>query len=83
MELANAIYKIDMLVDDQGRTAEKEAWNNIRAYIAEVQKPAHNTQSHAISLCLGCIKEPCSQRSELQSCPVTVCAMRQAKHAGI
>ena len=45
MELANALYKIDMLVDDQGRTAEKEAWNFIRAYIAEVQKPAHNKQS--------------------------------------
>ena len=46
-----------------------------------VQTP--NTQSHAISLCLGCIKEPCSQRSELPSCPVTICAMRQAKHAGV
>jgi hypothetical protein len=44
---------------------------------------SNNTQSHAISLCLGCIKEPCSQRSELPSCPVTICAMRQAKHAGV
>ena len=45
MELANALYKMDMLIDDQGRSAEKEAWNFIRAYIAEVQKPAANSQS--------------------------------------
>jgi hypothetical protein len=44
MELANALYKIDMLLDDQGRVAEKEAWNFIRAYIAEVQKPAANSR---------------------------------------
>ena len=55
MELANALYKIDMLVDDQGRTAEKEAWNFIRAYIAEVQKPAHNNARDAIDECRGCL----------------------------
>ena len=32
-----------------------------------------------ISLCIGCVKENCSIRSEIQCCPVTVCAMRQAK----
>jgi len=32
-----------------------------------------------ISLCIGCLKENCSQRSELKCCPVTICAMRQAK----
>jgi len=32
-----------------------------------------------ISLCIGCANENCSQRSELKCCPVTLCAMRQAK----
>ena len=54
MELANALYKIDMLVDDQGRTGEKEAWNFIRAYIAEVQKPAHNNARDEMPACEQC-----------------------------
>jgi hypothetical protein len=35
--------------------------------------------SEIISLCVGCIKENCPERSEISCCPVTVCAMRQAK----
>lgn len=38
----------------------------------EATNTASNTQSHAISLCIGCDRENCPQRSELKSCPVTI-----------
>jgi hypothetical protein len=47
-----------------------------------VESPANGEQQangETISLCIGCVKENCSQRSEIKCCPVIVCAMRQAK----
>lgn len=52
---------------DQGAAANVQPTNQGR-------EPAE-----IISLCIGCVKENCSQRSELKCCPVTLCAMRQAK----
>ena len=43
------------------------------------EAPAQQANGETISLCIGCVKENCSHRSEIKCCPVTVCAMRQAK----
>lgn len=56
------------------RAAEKK---ELPKTIVQQAKDAEPTE--IISLCIGCIKENCSQRSEIDCCPVTICAMRQAK----
>ena len=54
--------------------------SKIAADIAEIKNTSTNTtKDKIISLCIGCVKENCSLRSEIKSCPVTLCANRQAK----
>jgi hypothetical protein len=55
-------------------------WRNLgRADLAVKKISSTNTPKATISLCVGCVKVGCQMRSEIPSCPVTVCVMRQAK----
>jgi len=70
-------------VEENVRQKAIEASNSAAGQAEKVSLPEyreHNTTKvEIISLCVGCIKENCSHRSEISCCPVTICAMRQAK----
>ena len=54
----------------------------LNAKVETRHAPQHSNgaePTEIISLCVSCVKENCFQRSEIKSCPVTICAMHQAK----
>lgn len=84
--LNDDIVDVDSVMSEAGVWSNKlESWNRIKKKLAELtqqiatlKQQTHGAEpSEIISLCVGCVKEKCPERSEIRCCPVTVCAMRQ------